>query len=1524
MSQPPTDQGPGAEGPAAGRSSGDTRKAIHGIMTEVNPPGLKDKTDAEVRELDARFHSEVARLFAGNETTSAESLSREDVVNGEIFLQDEFKRRGIEHATSDELTSEAAKLRAKSDGEQKRSMPSGDPEAGIHLHMLERENERTKLDGPHIHLFRLPGGALVLTNEDGAHTHPLRGSDANRVEGATGEHTHLIVLPDGTELTTGSAGSGHPHELQVSSTTLDGLHIHSLELPDGETIEALSPGEFWRDVAGEPDQADNPDGPPATEVAKQMPTDGLVISPEMALAVIEGRKTLIVNTKRLDLDGQRFLVIAGREAIGAIELGRTQILTLEALGQREEEHLITKEARVALCEADKGWADPPFYGWSVLVVERFEEPDEIDVETVDGEIARGVRLKSMGAESGEDEPSHDRHQKAAGLPTDALVIEPRGLAESLVRGSRKMHVEANRLALEGRRVLVVSEKEAIGVVEFGPVEILGAEQFEKREPDHMLNRDAVEMLAAKDAGWSSPPFFAWSIQSAVALPEAKASTVGDAVGLVENVRLLEREKADDAGVAPSGEELGEEITLEQVLGHLRSFKVRRPVAYIVGGLANNGRTKNDIDILVKGPMSAELRQVIQFRIGRMLPPALSRRIHFLEDDLGGPFSSHVEIGDLSLDIRPAFELKQMRADVSKQQNPFLQYPKKKGPRRAVLQFHFIGTGYHGDLRLQVDDFLVGWTLAVQKPGTIPERVDTVGAARQVARGYGVEGSRVQKPLLAPAKVRAFPKLVQPTAWLDKDGEVFGEGEVGGRTNEKGVIVSVDEPGVEFGVQDPSFHEYFLTKGKELTGILFVRQLTGRPGATAEDVEAGRAAKPGEAFWTAWLSKETLPSVLNRRAVRNKTMPPDGISAIPKTLEDVTPPEFRYWTKKGAEARRMRDALVDARFFTDTNVKLVNGEFRRVEQKLFLTTKAETPAPRRTTTELIDRMLPARARYIQPYAEDGDPVETIAKFDDPDTLFVLDPTGDDVTADHLVDVAKYLKADYLVVHPDSIHARDVLSELGRPFLIRGDESQVYVASFPLRGEHVEWVGPPSAIEKQGSRTTEFVLSWQVWRFRAGTREGPTKQVWHLAFDQPGNGLQTWVLQSSPIDAESITAVETPRDGKALLSLEGDVAPGESLDGDVLNDTKQTPSSMSILDAGRATVEEIAPGQIRVQFRGEKLNGPYVLTAEEKGGDLWVMTEGAEAGRPAPEHANGVARASAAKQERLNPRIVFAVVTGREAATDAPDSWSYSVAVGPVDDVGLWAETVELGEKLFAPLGATANSGLDLETGDVVAIETAGLLFSEKPKRGVRWSGPATIMEQVDGQAPSSIADLIRMLRPGERMRAEKRRTFDGLIDLAEIPPWERDDSTSVSVPSAPVAFLPTTCRVSKAEGEEEEFFVLGEVLVPEEVDTQKDIYNEVEVRKACHVYMEEFGNLGDMHKRLMNEGMRILEIYLAPVSFRMGKRKIKKGTWLMGIRVLDKAHWLMIKSGKRTGFSIGGSAVAAPASEEDRRRARANA
>lgn len=119
------------------------------------------------------------------------------------------------------------------------------------------------------------------------------------------------------------------------------------------------------------------------------------------------------------------------------------------------------------------------------------------------------------------------------------------------------------------------------------------------------------------------------------------------------------------------------------------------------------------------------------------------------------------------------------------------------------------------------------------------------------------------------------------------------------------------------------------------------------------------------------------------------------------------------------------------------------------------------------------------------------------------------------------------------------------------------------------------------------------------------------------------------------------------------------------------------------------------------------------------------------------------------------------------------------------------------------------------------------------------------------------------------------------------------------------------RVSKILKTAEERFVLGIVLVPETKDSQGDIYSAEEVRKAAHGYMEAAGQLGKQHGELVTGKLKILENYIAPIDFEQDGETVAKGTWILGVRVVDDDLWKDVKDGSFTGFSIGGSAVRTP-------------
>jgi DNA adenine methylase len=128
-------------------------------------------------------------------------------------------------------------------------------------------------------------------------------------------------------------------------------------------------------------------------------------------------------------------------------------------------------------------------------------------------------------------------------------------------------------------------------------------------------------------------------------------------------------------------------------------------------------------------------------------------------------------------------------------------------------------------------------------------------------------------------------------------------------------------------------------------------------------------------------------------------------------------------------------------------------------------------------------------------------------------------------------------------------------------------------------------------------------------------------------------------------------------------------------------------------------------------------------------------------------------------------------------------------------------------------------------------------------------------------------------------------------------------------------LAKAIKVVRKEEATEERFVLGIVLEPlkemGEADVQDDTYSADNVRKACHLFMSDYGNMGLQHQFNMNGKVKILENWISPDDCLIGNQTVIKGTWLMAVRIIDDVLWSDIKEGKLTGFSIGGYAKREP-------------
>lgn len=112
--------------------------------------------------------------------------------------------------------------------------------------------------------------------------------------------------------------------------------------------------------------------------------------------------------------------------------------------------------------------------------------------------------------------------------------------------------------------------------------------------------------------------------------------------------------------------------------------------------------------------------------------------------------------------------------------------------------------------------------------------------------------------------------------------------------------------------------------------------------------------------------------------------------------------------------------------------------------------------------------------------------------------------------------------------------------------------------------------------------------------------------------------------------------------------------------------------------------------------------------------------------------------------------------------------------------------------------------------------------------------------------------------------------------------------------------------------EDEQIVGGIVYEPMKQDTQGDYATEKDIQEACYYFMEHTLKFKVMHKgNFITNKVRILENYIAPSDMVIENQKVKKGSWIIVLRILDKKIWKEVKEGKLTGFSMAGIARRRP-------------
>lgn len=156
------------------------------------------------------------------------------------------------------------------------------------------------------------------------------------------------------------------------------------------------------------------------------------------------------------------------------------------------------------------------------------------------------------------------------------------------------------------------------------------------------------------------------------------------------------------------------------------------------------------------------------------------------------------------------------------------------------------------------------------------------------------------------------------------------------------------------------------------------------------------------------------------------------------------------------------------------------------------------------------------------------------------------------------------------------------------------------------------------------------------------------------------------------------------------------------------------------------------------------------------------------------------------------------------------------------------------------------------------------------------------------------------KPSKEIRAandKQMKAIDRELKKREKPVKKNSEFDQIVVP------------IIKANSEKQ--IIYGVVLTPDEEDTQEDVISADEIEKTAHAYMLNSRVVGSGHTKTIKA--RPVESYIAPMDMTFesglyGTQKVKKGAWVLGVKVDDPKEWEKVSEGHYTGYSIGGVGI----------------
>lgn len=172
---------------------------------------------------------------------------------------------------------------------------------------------------------------------------------------------------------------------------------------------------------------------------------------------------------------------------------------------------------------------------------------------------------------------------------------------------------------------------------------------------------------------------------------------------------------------------------------------------------------------------------------------------------------------------------------------------------------------------------------------------------------------------------------------------------------------------------------------------------------------------------------------------------------------------------------------------------------------------------------------------------------------------------------------------------------------------------------------------------------------------------------------------------------------------------------------------------------------------------------------------------------------------------------------------------------------------------------------------------------------------------------------RLVENAETVKAELSRREINLEDgdpLASVLPQEasksddrNDDDIDVDLRADDDDAVQKSWTRPIIKADDEKQIVYGIVFEPEEEDTDGDVVSADEIEKAAHRFLRESRVIGKEHEEPAEA--EPVESWLTQDDTVINGQSVKKGAWIMGVKVHDDGLWQAVKKGEITGLSFGG-------------------